>query len=88
MRNYDFHEKLDWLEFQHLACEVIQVREDIRLQTFRPGADSGVDGLWFAEGKSIVVQAKRYQDFHSLYQDLRRSDVYKRQVRCSLSPGA
>lgn len=77
MRNYHFNEKLDWSDFQNLACEVVQEREQIQLQTFKAGADEGVDGLWFDRNRNIVVQAKRYRDFRQLYQELKYTELPK-----------
>lgn len=77
MKNYNFYEKLDWEDFQNLACEIIQVRENILLQTFKAGPDEGIDGLWFNENSNIIVQVKRYKDFKSLYQVLKNSELSK-----------
>lgn len=77
MRSYDFNRQLDWKSFQTLACEVVQQRERIQLQSFREGRDGGVDGLWFEEGQNIILQAKHYKQFSKLYQELEKSELKK-----------
>ena len=77
MRTYDFNEKLSWPDFQNLACEVVQQREHIRLQTFKDTADDGADGLWFDETSMLVVQAKKYKDFKTLYRELKNIELQK-----------
>ena len=44
MRKYDFNERLDWGDFQDLACRLIEHRDHIRLHTFKSGRDEGADG--------------------------------------------
>lgn len=80
MRSYDFNRQLDWKLFQTLACEVVQQRERIQLQTFREGRDGGVDGLWFEEGQNIILQAKHYKQFSKLYQELEKSELQKKGI--------
>lgn len=75
MRTYDYNEKLSWADFQNLACEVVQQREHVRLQTFKNTADDGADGLWFDETSTLVVQAKRYKDFKTLYRELKNNEL-------------
>lgn len=77
MRSYDFNRQLDWKSFQTLACEVVQQRERIQLQSFREGRDGGVDGLWFEEGQNIILQAKHYKQFSKLYQELEKIGTEK-----------
>ncbi len=72
MRNYNFNELLDWREFQNLACEVIQQREQLQLEMYRDGADGGVDGAWFDGERRVCVQAKHYREFSQLYASLQK----------------
>ena len=39
MRKYDFNERLDWGDFQDLACRLTEHRDHIRLHTFKSGRD-------------------------------------------------
>lgn len=77
MKTYNFNEALGWNEFQRLACRIVQKRENIQLQTYRPGPDGGVDGLWFDEQKKLVVQAKNYKSNRELIRELRNKEVDK-----------
>lgn len=77
MRTYDYNEKLSWADFQNLACEVVQQREHVRLQTFKDTADGGADGLWFDETSTLVVQAKKYKEFKTLYRELKNIELLK-----------
>lgn len=77
MRDYNFNEKLTWQEFQELACEIVQRKEKVQLQTFKMGPDKGKDGFWFVKDKYWVVQAKKYGDFKSLYSKLQKEEVKK-----------
>ena len=89
MRKYDFNERLDWGDFQDLACRLIEHRDHIRLHTFKSGRDEGADGLWFDECEKVVVQTKRYKNSGDLYrknlkrklsrsENLIRTDTYWR----------
>lgn len=61
MKNYDFHQLLEPLEFQEFARDMIQVREKIDMEAFREGPDQGIDARCITpEGKCIILQAKRW----------------------------
>ena len=78
MLNYDFRSLLEPLEFQNLICEIIQIRDQITLEIFKDGRDSGIDGRYATKDKTIIVQAKRYsQDFARLYRDLETIELAK-----------
>lgn len=78
MPNYDFHALLEPLEFQDLVCDIVQLRDDIFLETYKEGRDSGIDGSYTDGSKKIIVQAKRYQqDFKRLYHDLQHIELPK-----------
>ena len=52
MKNYDFHQLLEPLEFQEFARDMIQVREKIDMEAFREGPDQGIDARCITpEGK-------------------------------------
>lgn len=80
MRKYDFNERLDWGDFQDLACRLIEHRDHIRLHTFKSGRDEGVDGLWFDECEKVVVQAKKYKNFGDLYKKLKEEVIKVRKL--------
>ena len=78
MPNYDFHDLLEPLEFQDLICDIIQLRDNIFLETYKEGRDSGIDGSYTDNSKKIIVQAKRYQqDFKKLYSHLQYTELPK-----------
>lgn len=78
MSNYDFHALLEPLEFQELVCDIVQIRDDIFLETYKEGRDFGIDGMYTDDNKKIIVQAKRYQqDFKRLYYDLKHIELPK-----------
>lgn len=78
MNNYDFHDLLEPLEFQDLVCDIVQLRDNIFLETYKEGRDFGIDGLYADNTKMIIVQAKRYkQNFNRLYRDLRYIELPK-----------
>ncbi len=78
MNNYDFHDLLEPLEFQDLVCDIVQLRDNIFLQTYKEGRDFGIDGLYADNTKTIIVQAKCYkQDFNRLYRDLQYIELPK-----------
>lgn len=61
MKNYDFHQLLEPLEFQEFARDMIQVREKIDMEAFREGPDQGIDARCITpEGRCIILQAKRW----------------------------
>ncbi len=78
MPNYDFHSLLEPLEFQKLVCDIVELRDNIFLETYKEGRDSGIDGFYTDGNKKIVVQVKRYQqDFKRLYRDLQHIELSK-----------
>lgn len=72
MTNYDFG-VLQPAEFECLTRDLIQARESLFVESFTDGRDGGID-LRFApaEGGTVIVQAKRYKDFSSLFNELKR----------------
>lgn len=59
MQNYDF-QILQPNEFEHLVRDLLQKKENIFVESFAPGRDSGID-LRYAtcNGTKVIVQAKR-----------------------------
>lgn len=72
MQNYDF-QILQPNEFEHLVRDLLQKKENIFVESFAPGRDSGID-LRYAtcKGSKVIVQAKRYSSFASLKSELKR----------------
>ncbi len=56
------------LEFENLARDIVQKRENIKFESFADGKDGGIDFRYStSENKNeIIIQAKRYKDFSSL----------------------
>ncbi|MED0659438.1 ATP-binding protein [Bacillus smithii] len=79
MPNYDFHALLEPLEFQALVCDIVELRENITLETYKEGRDLGIDGLYTDGKKKTIVQAKRYKpgSFNRLFRDLKNIELPK-----------
>lgn len=76
MPNYDF-QSLSSYDFELLACDLIQVELDIRLESFAPGPDGGIDFRFRDKSGDIVVQCKHYKDYETVYRILKREEVSK-----------
>lgn len=70
MIDYDFL-TLSPFEFESLTRDLLQANWKVRLEAFGAGADQGID-LRYAKGEQIIVQCKRYKDFDSLWQTLKK----------------
>lgn len=57
---------LDPLDFEEICADILTIKLSIPIRTFKPGADGGIDGEGFKNGKKIIVQCKRYNNFDSL----------------------
>lgn len=72
MTNYDFH-KLSPLEFEDLSRDLIQAERRVTFESFKPGADMGLDGRFVTDkGFKIILQCKRYATLQSLLPVLRK----------------
>lgn len=71
MTNYDFNRELEPLEFQNFARDILQVRENKIMESFRTTKDGGIDMRTKIDGKLVIGQAKRYKDFKSLKNSLK-----------------
>lgn len=76
MAAYDFS-VLSPLDFEELVRDLLQAEENIRLESFGPGRDLGIDFRFASPtGSALVVQAKHYPSgFDSLLTAARREDA-------------
>lgn len=63
MRNYDFHELLSPIEFQHFASSVLRIREGKEMKLNTITRDGGID--IYSLGESIIAQVKNYKNHES-----------------------
>lgn len=68
---YDFHRQLEWMDFQNLARDVIQIREGFLFESFKEGKDRGIDGRFCGEEGTVILQAKRYGEYKTLKKDIK-----------------
>jgi hypothetical protein len=76
MSNYDF-QSLSSYDFELLARDLIQAEFRIRLESFAPGPDGGIDFRFQTKKGDLVVQCKHYKDYDVLYRVLKRDEVPK-----------
>src|SRR5690242_1629979 len=71
MTGYDFL-VLSPNEFENISRDVLQKKLSTFIESFTTGRDGGID-LRYSKGKNdnIIIQAKRYKDFNSLYNHLK-----------------
>lgn len=60
MRNYDFHELLSPIDFEHFAASILKIRDGKKMKVNSITNDGGIDVYDLEE--EIVVQAKNYQN--------------------------
>ncbi len=77
MRKYDYNKLLDATTFQYLAKDIIEALENTRYEIFSENKDQGIDLRNITEGKTTIVQVKRYKTFNSLYNNLKDSELEK-----------
>jgi hypothetical protein len=79
MSNYDFR-SLSPIDFEILVRDLLQEELKIRLESFKPGRDLGID-FRYSENSSrqVVVQCKHYADstFSKLSSDMSRQELPK-----------
>lgn len=79
MSEYDFS-KLNDKEFESLSIDLISKLEGTRIERFKPGKDSGVDGRFFTpSGSEIVIQCKHWlkSGFQALMRELKATEAEK-----------
>ena len=63
MKSYDFNNSFSPGEFQDFARDIVQIKENIFLESFAEGRDMGLDGRSVAnDGYTIIFQAKRLKN--------------------------
>lgn len=78
MGDYDFSKIFEPLEFQDFARDMIQVRENIFIESFSEGRDLGIDGRCVQkDGNVIIFQAKRLVDGNRSILSMARKEKYK-----------
>lgn len=80
MQNYDFHNLLSAFEFECFSRDLINAHEELDLSNFAEGKDGGIDLRYsHGNGKSVIVQAKRFKNYSNLKKVLEREvDKVKR----------
>lgn len=75
MSNYDF-KPLSPLDFEELVRDLLQAELGILLESFGPGADSGIDFRFAKGANTLIIQAKHYveSDFRALLKAAKRED--------------
>lgn len=78
MANYDF-KSLSGYDFSLLARDLIQAAFGIRLESFSPGPDSGIDFRHRDSNTNLIVQSKHYAEsgFSALASVLKRKERAK-----------
>lgn len=71
MTEYDFL-VLSPHEFENISRDLLQKKLSVFIESFTTGKDGGID-LRYAKGKkeSIIIQAKRFKDYKSLFNHLK-----------------
>ena len=77
MINFDYS-NISPIEFEELCAAILYKLKGIRFERFKIGKDGGIDMRHQSDdGKSFIVQCKRYGDFSNLYGILSRTEVAK-----------
>ena len=73
MLNYDFRNLLSAYEFECFTRDIINAHEGLDLGSFAEGRDGGIDLRYTSDnGKTVIVQAKRYRDYNDLIATLKK----------------
>ena len=79
MSEYNFS-KLNDKEFESLSIDLISILEGARIERFKQGKDSGVDGRFFSpSGSEVVIQCKHWlkSGLPALMRELKSSEADK-----------
>lgn len=77
MKNYNFAQLLSPDDFQDLAVQVLQIKENRTMECFRKVKDLGIDARDKSSDGLVIMQAKRYSHYHNLYNSLRIDELPK-----------
>ena len=66
-----------YYDFEILARNLIQAELHVRLESFAPGRDRGIDFRFRNKRGDMVVQCKHYKDYDALYRILKRDEAPK-----------
>ena len=75
MKNYDFNGFLDEKEFEEICCDLIQIRENVDLETFSAGKDGGIDLRGTINNKTVIIQSKKYSTYGTLKTHLKNIEI-------------
>jgi len=72
MLDYDFL-TLSPNEFENISRDLLQKKLSVFIESFTTGKDGGVDFRYTTDkAKAIIIQSKRYKDYTSLYNHLKK----------------
>lgn len=77
--DYNF-ENLNDKEFEILVCDLLSKERNIRIERFKPGKDSGVDGRYFSSSNcEVILQCKHYlkSGFSKLISSIKKDEFEK-----------
>lgn len=63
--------------FQKLARDILQIREDTILESFSPGKDSGIDYRGIINKKNVIIQVKSTKNYNALKSQLKNEEIKK-----------
>ncbi len=72
MSNYDLN-IFSPSEFEEFCRDILQAKLNVFIESFKTGKDGGIDLRYSSpQKKNIIIQAKRYKDFTSLINNLKK----------------
>lgn len=72
MSNYDLN-IFSPSEFEEFCRDILQAKLNVFIESFKTGKDGGIDLRYSTpQKKNIIIQAKRYKDFTSLINNLKK----------------
>jgi len=73
---YDFR-TLSPIDFENLVRDLLQAEFGLRLESFGPGRDQGIDFRFSSNGGNTIVQAKHYLEsgVNALIAAMRRENI-------------
>lgn len=77
MTKYDFNKLLEPQEFESLAKDILEIRENKVFEIFGEGKDDGIDLRCQKESEVIIAQVKRISNFATLKSKLIKNESVK-----------